>query len=157
MDNMRDQNRDTAARSFNATMLGSSEGYLRYVFTAQQELLQLSVNLLRREIETSHRLAGSRDVTAAFAACSDLMRGTVEDFTAAATRLLNQASNAGGDAVQNAQRSAEAFSHDVRKGTETFARKAEETTQAAVNQATAAMEQMSEGTRDAARAKKNKE
>jgi hypothetical protein len=56
MPSFTDQSRDamhTATQSFGAAFRDGGAGYLRYVPTAQPELLQLSANLLQRDVADS--------------------------------------------------------------------------------------------------------
>jgi Phasin protein len=77
--------------------------YLNYAVSAQQELMQLGMNLLHREIAAGQRIAGSRDLGQAVTVWTDLMKQTVEDFSGTTTRLLDRASSVGTKIAQNAQ------------------------------------------------------
>jgi hypothetical protein len=95
MDSVTDQARETTRD------LGSS--YMNYAITAQQELVQLGMNLFQRQWETSRKLVGSRDLGQALGAWTDLAKDTVEDFSAATARLLDHACAAGSNIAQTTQ------------------------------------------------------
>jgi hypothetical protein len=77
--------------------------YMNYAMTAQQELLQLGMNLFQRQWETSRKIVGSRDFGQAIGAWTDLAKNTVEDFSATTTRLLDHACAAGSNIAQTTQ------------------------------------------------------
>ena len=76
-----------------------TENYLRYAFAAQQEFFELGINVLARQLDTGRRIAVAQDLTEAFIACSDLMRGTAADLSTTVTHLFDRASDAGSAVV----------------------------------------------------------
>jgi hypothetical protein len=95
MDTVTDETRETARD------LGSN--YMNYAIVAQQELVQLGMNLFQRQWETSRKIVGSRDLGQAIGAWTDLARDTVEDFSTTTTRLLDHACAAGSNIAQTTQ------------------------------------------------------
>src|SRR5215469_14459805 len=95
MDSVTDEVRETTRD------LGSN--YMSYAITAQQELLQLGMNMFQRQWETSRKIVGSRDFGQAIGAWTDLAKTTVEDFSATTTRLLDHACAARSSIAQTAQ------------------------------------------------------
>lgn len=77
--------------------------YMSYALTAQQELFQLGVNLFQRQWDTGRKIVGSRDLGQAMGAWTDLAKNTVEDFSAATTRLLDHACATGSTTAQTTQ------------------------------------------------------
>lgn len=77
-----------------------TDNYLKCALLAQQELFQLGVNLLQREMDAGQRIVGSRDLAQAFAACAELMRGTVEDLSESTARLFKEMSVSGPKIVE---------------------------------------------------------
>lgn len=77
--------------------------YISYAFSAHHEWLQLGVNLFQRELATSQKIAQSRDLGQAIGAWTDLMKDTVEDFSAATARLLDKASSVGFAVARNTE------------------------------------------------------
>src|SRR5262249_5730700 len=57
--------------------------------------------LLTRQLDTGRRIVGARDLGEAFAACSDLLKASAEDFSSTATRLFERASDAGRAVVED--------------------------------------------------------
>src|SRR5262252_7947504 len=82
-------------------LLSQADNYVRYAFTAQQEFLELGMSLLTRQLDTGRRIVGARDLGEAFAACSDLLKASAEDFSSTATRLFERASDAGRAVVED--------------------------------------------------------
>lgn len=117
MSNASEQGRDamrSATQSFGAAFRGGGEGYVRYVWTVQQELLQLSLNLLQREIATGQKVASSRDLGETFAAYHELMNETMHDFATASARLFEHTKTLGSVVAQNTKQGMEGAA----KGTE---------------------------------------
>jgi methyl-accepting chemotaxis protein len=77
-----------------------ADSYVRYAFAAQQEFFELGMSLLTRQLHTGQRIIGARDLGEAFAACSDLLKASAEDFSSTATRLLDRASDTGRAVVE---------------------------------------------------------
>ena len=86
-------------------LLSRADNYVRYAFTAQQEFFELGMSLLTRQLNTGIRIVGARDLGEAFAACSDLLKASAEDFSSTATRLLDRASDAGRAVVEDTAQS----------------------------------------------------
>ena len=82
-------------------LLSQADNYVRYAFTAQQEFFELGMSLLTRQLDTGRRIVGARDLGEAFAACSDLLKASAEDFSSTATRLFERASDAGRAVVED--------------------------------------------------------
>jgi len=82
-------------------LLSQADNYVRYAFTAQQEFFELGMSLLTRQLNTGRRIVGARDLGEAFAACSDLLKASAEDFSSTATRLFERASDAGRAVVED--------------------------------------------------------
>jgi hypothetical protein len=133
----------SAGDAIGAVFFANGQGYFNYIFRAQQELLQLSANLLQREIDVTKKLTESGDMAGAFAACGELMRETVQDFTGATARLLDQATATQSRAADRAQEGA----HEV-------TRVAKEGVQAAADQTTASLGKVGEAAASGSRAAK---
>lgn len=98
---------------------GGDETYLRYVLRAQQELLHLSASLVQRQIEACQRLAVGRwDIGETAAACTDMMKSTIIDYSETTARLMRLASNLGSEASQDAEK----LGSTVARNTEEIAR-----------------------------------
>jgi hypothetical protein len=78
-----------------------ADSYVRYALAAQQEFFELGMSLLTRQLDTGRRMIGARDLGEAFAACSDLLKASAEDFSSTATRLLDRASDTGRAVVED--------------------------------------------------------
>lgn len=81
----------------------AGDDYLSYAVSAQQELMQLGMNLFQREMAAGQRIVGSRDLGQAFTVWTDLMKETVQDFSGTTTRLLDGASSVGSKIAQSTQ------------------------------------------------------
>jgi hypothetical protein len=101
--------------------------YLSYAFSAQHEFFQLGMNLFQRELETGRRIVACRDMSQAFAAFNHLMMETVEDFSAATARLLDQASPAGSRSLQETEHRMHAAGETAQRSPEAAARTMSET------------------------------
>lgn len=86
-------------------LLSQADNYVRYAFTAQQEFFELGMSLLTRQLDTGFRIVGARDLREAFTAYSDLLKANAEDFSSAATRLFDRASDAGRAVVEDTAQS----------------------------------------------------
>jgi methyl-accepting chemotaxis protein len=86
-------------------LLSQADSYVRYAFAAQQEFFELGMNLLTRQVDTGLRIVGARDFGEAFVACSDLLKANADDFSSAATRLFDRASDAGRAVVEDTAQS----------------------------------------------------
>lgn len=93
---------DTATNEIRETGREFGNNYMNYAVATQQKLLRLSMSLFQRQWETGQRIVGSRDLGQAIGAWTDFARNTVEDFSAATTRLLGHACAAGSDIAQKA-------------------------------------------------------
>lgn len=101
--------------------------YLSYAFSAQHELFQLGMNLFQRELETGRKIVACRDMSQAFAVFNHLMMETVEDFSAATSRLLDHASAAGSRSLQETELRMDAVGETAQRSTEAAARSMSET------------------------------
>jgi hypothetical protein len=95
---------------------GGADSYLRYVMSAQQELLQLSLNFLQREIQTGKRIAASGNVGDAMVAWNDLATSTIDDYTAATARLMRLATGLGTEVGRDAEEFGSDIAQTARKG-----------------------------------------
>ena len=86
-------------------LLSQADNYVRYAFTAQQQFFELGMSLLTRQLDARRRIVGARDLGEAFAAYSDLLRASAEDFSSTATRLFDRASDAGRAVVEDTAQS----------------------------------------------------
>jgi hypothetical protein len=76
------------------------------------------MNLFQRQWDTSRKIVGSRDFGQAIGAWTDLAKTTVEDFSAATTRLLDHACAAGSTIAQTAQQGFRSASERTKRASE---------------------------------------